>query len=281
VADDPATRLVAEACAAIEAAETAPGTGSLARTLGVPAGRLQKAFRSVLGVSPQAYTAARRDQRFRRALRDEPSVTEAVYAAGFEAPSRAYEKSGARFGMTPGDYAAGGAGTEISYAIADSPLGRMLVGVTPRGLCTVQFSNSDEMLVAELRREFPGADIRAGGHELRGVVDQVAATLREGTPPASLALDIRATAFQRRVWDALQAIPPGETRTYGEIAHAIGAPRAARAVGTACSQNRLAVVIPCHRAVRGDGGLGGYRWGLERKERLLAQEGAHPSRRRR
>jgi AraC family transcriptional regulator of adaptative response/methylated-DNA-[protein]-cysteine methyltransferase len=229
-------------------------------------------------MSPAEFAASRRLGRLKHALRGADSVTDAVYAAGFGSGSRVYEKSDTLLGMTPADYRRGGAGTTLRYTTLETPLGELLVAATERGVCAILIGPSEAELKAELRREFPAAAferVDAGRDEwLRRIIQEVHAKLgwsETDTSPLP-PFDLRATAFQWRVWQALTRIPDGETRSYSEVAQAIGAPRAARAVARACASNRLAVMVPCHRVVREDGSLGGYRWGLARKRRLLACE---------
>jgi AraC family transcriptional regulator of adaptative response/methylated-DNA-[protein]-cysteine methyltransferase len=244
----------------------------MSRALGLSPFHLQRTFKRLTGVSPKRYASARRAERFKELLKSGSRVTEAVYDAGFVAPSRAYDASRAHFGMTPLAYARGGAGLRIRYAIAKSSLGFVLVAATDRGLCRVAMSGSRESLRKALAEEYPRATLEESDVELAPRVAEVLRHVEGRARADSLPLDVRATAFQRRVWDALREIPYGETRTYSDIARSIGAPRAARAVGSACGQNPVALVIPCHRAVREDGGLGGYAWGLDVKRRLLEIE---------
>lgn len=227
----------------------------------------------MLGVTPAEFARAQRRERFRQQVREPArSVTDALYAAGFSSSSRLYEDSSTAFGMRPSAMKAHGAGEMIRWSTADSPLGRVLVGATDRGLCAVLFADSDKQAERELQTRFAKARLQRDdsglGHALRFVLSH----LTESASAASLPFDVRATSFQHRVWDALRAIPRGETRTYSQIAQTIGAPKAVRAVGAACGANPLAVVVPCHRAVGADGRLTGYRWGVERKRRLLAME---------
>jgi len=252
---------------------------ALAGAAGLGKFALQRGFKRVLGVTPGEYARAQRTERFRDKVRtprpaSKSPITDAVYAAGFGSSSRLYEGVDRTLGMSPTAMKAGGAGETIRYALADSPLGRVLVATTPRGLCAVLFADSDGEAAVDLRERFPQAVLRrddADSH-LAEAVRGVLAQMQESPTAAGLPFHVRATAFQQRVWRALLAIPRGETRTYAEIAAAVGAPRAVRAVGTACGANLLAVVVPCHRVVGADGRLTGYRWGVERKRRLLAME---------
>jgi len=234
---------------------------------------VQRSFREAVGQTPHQYAAAVRRRRLQRELRDATEVTPALYAAGYGSPSRVYGSRGAALGMTPGQYRRGGEAVEISYASIPSRLGPMLVAATDRGLCFAQF----DATVDDLRREFPHAQMRPASKGAAPGLAQWARALRQhlagGTPADGLPIDIRGTAFQMRVWNFLQTIPAGQTKSYGEVAAAIGAPRATRAVGTACGSNPVAVAVPCHRVLRGDGSLGGYGGGLDRKRVLLESEG--------
>lgn len=233
---------------------------------------LQRTFKSVLGVSPKAYIDACRLRQVKQNLQAGHSVTTALYAAGYGSSSRLYERTATQLGMTPEKYRRGAVAAVVRYTIASSPLGRMLIAATDKGICAIQFASSDQQLQQGLIREFPFAVRRrddAAMAEWRVNLTHLMEG-REANP--SLPLDIRATAFQRRVWEALQRIPRGETRSYSAVAKKIGMPNATRAVARACATNPVAVAIPCHRVVRQDGKPGGYRWGLERKEQLLAME---------
>jgi len=199
-------------------------------------------------------------------------VTSALYDAGYGSSSRLYERAGAHLGMTPGDYRRGAPGLEIRYAVVDSPLGRLLVGATSRGVCAVMLGKPDAQLLRELAHDFPLAELREDARGVGAWSRAVAARLRTGAPSDEIPLDIRGTAFQRRVWEELQRIPRGQTRTYSDIARRIGNPQAVRAVARACATNSISVVVPCHRVVGKNGSLTGYRWGLERKQALLASE---------
>lgn len=271
---DPRLAAVAEACRMIEAADSPPSLDDLSARAGYSPFHLQRLFQATVGVSPKQYADAVRADRLRRGLKAGAGVADALYAAGYGSPSRVYEKSAALLGMTPASYAAGGRGAEIRYAIADSALGRLLAAATAKGLCMVSLAGEDAILEAELNRDFPAADIARDDRALRPLMERVLGLLDGGAPSAALPLDIRATAFQWRVWRALAAIPAGETRSYGELAAQLGQPGAARAVGRACATNPVSLVIPCHRAVGGNGSLTGYRWGTERKRALLARERA-------
>jgi AraC family transcriptional regulator of adaptative response/methylated-DNA-[protein]-cysteine methyltransferase len=233
---------------------------------------LQRTFKSVLGVSPKAYMDAVRLRQVKQNLQAGHSVTTALYAAGYGSSSRLYERTASQLGMTPEKYRRGAVAAVVRYTIASSPLGRMLIAATDKGICAIQFADSDQQLQQGLMREFPFATRRRDDQAMAEWRVSLTSLIegREANP--SLPLDIRATAFQRRVWEALQRIPRGETRSYSAVAKKIGMPKATRAVARACATNPVAVAIPCHRVVRQDGELGGYRWGVERKERLLALE---------
>jgi AraC family transcriptional regulator of adaptative response/methylated-DNA-[protein]-cysteine methyltransferase len=231
---------------------------------------LQRTFKKIMGVSPKQYVQALRVKQVKARLKDGETVAASVYEAGFGSSSRLYERDA--LGMTPGRYQQGGAGMTIGYTITDSPLGRMIVGATARGVCFVGFGEKDERLAAELHQDYPLAEITPDPKGFGPWVRAIVANLNGRQPHLDLPLDVRGTAFQQQVWEALRRIPYGQTRTYGEIAQAIGQPNASRAVGRACATNRAAVVIPCHRAVGSTGALTGYRWGVERKQVLLEQE---------
>jgi AraC family transcriptional regulator of adaptative response/methylated-DNA-[protein]-cysteine methyltransferase len=249
----------------------------IARALDVSPWHLQRLFKRVMGVSPRDYADARRNAAFRAQLKNGDSIAQATYGAGYGSSSRVYERAERMLGMTPASYAKGGKGAVIAYDIVDSPLGRLMVAATAKGLCFLSLGRDDARLIKELRREFPQAEsITRDQHSIAQSVSVVIDFLEGKIPHAELPLDVRATAFQRRVWNELIAIPCGETRTYSEIAEIMGVPRGQRAVGRACATNPVSLVIPCHRALRQDGGLGGYRWGLEFKAALLEGEAEHP-----
>jgi AraC family transcriptional regulator of adaptative response/methylated-DNA-[protein]-cysteine methyltransferase len=272
------SRPVARACALFEAADadTPPSLTAVARQAGVTANTLSKRFVAELGLTPRDWLIARKRERFRKALRAGEKVSEALYGAGYGSPSRVYESSDKALGMTPATYAKGGAGAHIDYTTVDSDYGRVLVAATQKGIAAVFLGDSDRSLEQELKDDFPAADLERNDAALAPRVNGVLARLYGRKPSAldapDVPLDIVGTAFQWKVWKALTDIPAGQTRTYGEIARAIGEPAAARAVGRACATNQAAGVIPCHRAVGASGALTGYRWGVARKERLLAEE---------
>ncbi len=233
---------------------------------------LQRTFKSVLGVSPKAYIDAVRLRQVKQNLQAGNDVTTALYAAGYGSSSRLYERTAAQLGMTPEKYRRGAVAAVVRYTIANSPLGRMLIAATDKGICAIQFADSDQQLQQGLIREFPFAVRRRDDAAMSEWQENLARLIQGQETNPSLPLDIRATAFQHRVWEALQRIPRGETRSYSAVAKKIGMPKATRAVARACATNPVAVAIPCHRVVRQDGELGGYRWGIERKEQLLAME---------
>ncbi|MGA2355156.1 MAG: bifunctional DNA-binding transcriptional regulator/O6-methylguanine-DNA methyltransferase Ada [Terriglobales bacterium] len=258
--------------------------GHLAKEFGRSPFHLQRTFKSVLGVSPRAYIDAVRLRHVKQNLQAGHNVTTALYAAGYGSSSRLYERTAAQLGMTPEKYRRGAVAAVVRYTITDSPLGRMLIAATDKGICSIQFANrstnekyggnfaDDEHLQQGLMREFPFATRRRDDQALQPWKENLDRLINGQETNPSLPLDIRATAFQRRVWEALQQIPRGETRSYSAVAKKIGMPKATRAVARACATNPVAVAIPCHRVVRQDGNSGGYRWGLERKEQLLAIE---------
>ncbi len=243
----------------------------LARVAGLSPFHLQRSFRAALGISPAEYTHRLRTERFAQAL-PTTSVTDALYAAGYQSPSRVYAGGSSGLGMTPGERKRLGEHQHIRYSLADSPLGRMIVAATDRGVCFIAFEDTDAALLAELRSRFAAAELTEDHDALAGYVGAVLTHMTESATALQLPLHVRATAFQQRVWKALEAIPRGETRTYSQLAAAIGQPGAARAVGHACGANPVAPVVPCHRVVGKDGSLTGYRWGRRRKEKLLALE---------
>lgn len=276
-AADPALGRVRQACAAIdealEAENPPPSLTEIAERVGLSPFHLQRLFKRHLGISPKEYADARRLARAKAMMREGESVAGAVYGAGYGSASRLYERADAQLGMTPATYKKGGRGAAIAYATTTTRLGRLLVATTERGICAVSLADDDATLEAALRREYPEAEIARDETRLSEALAAVVDTIEHRSDrAAALPLDIRATAFQWRVWQELQRIPRGATATYTAVAEKLGMPRAARAVARACASNRAALVIPCHRVVREDGALGGYRWGLERKERLLAEE---------
>ena len=256
-----------------------PTLEQLGQAVALSPAHLQRRFRARYGLSPAEYLAQRKLGTLKSALRGGSDVSAALYDAGYGSPSRVYEAGSARLGMTPARYRAGGAGEELRWSTVETALGTALVAASARGICMVELGTSERALQAKLRAEFPNAALQrvdAGrdaflAPRLRTVADALAGK------QAKVDVDLVGTAFQCRVWDALMRIPPGETRSYAEVATQLGAPKAARAVAGACARNRLAVLVPCHRVVRGDGSVGGYRWGLPLKRRLLQREGARLS----
>lgn len=269
----PQAELVARLCRHIEAHSDGPLTlAELAAQAGIAPHRLLRTFQRVMGITPRQYADALRLRRLKKHLRRGVDVTTALYEAGYGSSSRLYERSNAQLGMTPDAYRRGGRGMRLGYAIARSPLGRLLVAATERGVSAVYLGDSDAPLVAALRKEYSNAEVRRDTNGLSRWVRALLRHLEGRQPRLDLPLDIQATAFQRRVWEALRGIPYGATRSYSQVARSLGRPTAARAVARACATNPVSVVIPCHRVVREDGGLGGYRWGLERKRALLERE---------
>jgi len=271
-ADSPAVDLVRRASTLLRDADGPVTLASLGAQLGVSPTHLQRTFKRLTGVSPREYAAARRDGALRRRLRANASVLDAIFEAGYGSTSRVYERSGAQLGMTPGAYRNGAAGAAISYTTAETPLGTMLVAATERGLCRVILGESAAALEDALAREFPAASRVRDDERIAPMAAALVEQSRGRQPAAELPLDVRSTAFQRQVWDALRRIPLGSTRSYAQVAASIGRPGAARAVARACASNPVALAVPCHRVVRGDGALGGYRWGVDRKRSLLEAE---------
>jgi AraC family transcriptional regulator, regulatory protein of adaptative response / methylated-DNA-[protein]-cysteine methyltransferase len=277
--DGMANTLVTEACRLIEATDDrVPTAPELARALDVSTDQLRRAFTRVLGVTPRQYGDTLRRERLRGHLRRGRDVTGALFQAGYGSTSRLYEGAHDHLGMTPASYRAGGAGSTVVYTIAPSPLGALLVATTDRGLCKVDIGDDEPTLEAALAREFHQAVRKRDDEGLASLVEAVLARIEGRAPDRDLPLDVRGTAFQRRVWEELRRIPLGETRTYGEVAAAIGAPGASRAVGSACGANPVPVVVPCHRVVPASGGVGNYGLGPARKRTLLEREGATPKR---
>jgi AraC family transcriptional regulator, regulatory protein of adaptative response / methylated-DNA-[protein]-cysteine methyltransferase len=267
------TGVVKAVCRYIEQHLDEPVTLSqLGKEFGQSPFHLQRTFKAALGITPRAYADSCRMEQFKRNLRAGHSVTRAMYDAGYGSSSRLYERTASQLGMTPDKYRRGAVAASIRYTFTDSPLGRMLIAATDKGICAIQFADSDDELEHGIKHEFPFALRRRDDAALEGWKLGLLRKMQGQKTSAALPLDIRATAFQRRVWIYLQSIPFGETRSYGEVAKGIRRPTAARAVARACATNPVAVAIPCHRVVREDGGMGGYRWGVERKRDLLALE---------
>jgi AraC family transcriptional regulator of adaptative response/methylated-DNA-[protein]-cysteine methyltransferase len=239
--------------------------------------QLERAFGRVMGISPRQYADAQRMKFLKSRLKKGDDVTTALYEAGFGSSSRLYERAPGHLGMTPAAYRQGGAGMEIRYTIVNSPLGRLLVGATERGISALYLGKEDAPLESALRKEYPRAEIRHDRNGMQDWVGRILEHLRGQEPNLDLPTDVQATAFQRRVWEELRKIPYGTTKTYSQVARAIGRPTAIRAVARACATNPVSVVVPCHRVVREDGNLAGYRWGLERKRELIEHESAQKS----
>jgi AraC family transcriptional regulator of adaptative response/methylated-DNA-[protein]-cysteine methyltransferase len=273
-AGDEWTRKVTGACQLIARAGHAPSLATLARHAHSTPHHFLRRFKALVGMSPREFAAARRFDEVKRQLRTQADVTTAVFEAGYASSSRFYERAAARLGMHPATYQAGGRGQTIRYSTAQSSLGRVLVGTTERGICAVSFGASDTELVDGLRAEYPHATLKPEPSDGRQWVDRIVREIDGRGTTANLPLDVRATAFQWQVWNALRDIPRGETRTYAEVAAAIGRPGAARAVARACASNRVAVAVPCHRVVPAGrrGAVGGYRWGAGRKAALIRGE---------
>jgi AraC family transcriptional regulator of adaptative response/methylated-DNA-[protein]-cysteine methyltransferase len=265
---------IAAACALIEGSEAIPSLAALADRAGYARHHFLRLFRELTGVTPRSYAESVRARRLSAALAGGERVAEAVAGAGYGSESRVYGAPGKVLGMTPGAARRGGAGEVIRTARAGSAMGPLLVGATETGICFIGFAEPFAALEGDLRRRFPHARIEPAPEALAGAIRQVVAFLEEPRAALSLPLDLRGTAFQRRVWEALATIPFGETRTYGQMAEAIGAPRAVRAVARACAQNHVSLAVPCHRVVGSTGDLTGYRWGVPRKRALLAKEKA-------
>jgi AraC family transcriptional regulator of adaptative response/methylated-DNA-[protein]-cysteine methyltransferase len=263
---------VTEACRLIERSAAPPRLADLAQGAGLSPFHFHRTFKAVTGLTPRAYAAAHRRTRVGRELARAPSVTRAIYDAGYSSNGRFYGESRRLLGMSPASYRTGGAGAEIRFAVGECFLGSILVARSPVGVCAILLGDDAGALVRELQDRFPRATLIGGDPAFDRLVAQVVGLVEAPGLGADLPLDVRGTAFQQRVWQALREVPPGTTVTYAELARRIGSPRAVRAVAGACAANPLAVAIPCHRVVRTDGGLAGYRWGVERKRELLARE---------
>jgi AraC family transcriptional regulator of adaptative response/methylated-DNA-[protein]-cysteine methyltransferase len=263
---------VAEACRLIEGSEEAPGLAELAAHAGMSSYHFHRQFKAITGLTPKDYAAAHRAKRIRTKLGGSGTVTEAIYDAGYNSNSRFYETSNEVLGMTPTNFRAGGASTEIRFATGEFSLGSILVAKSDRGVCAILMGDDPDQLVRELQDRFPRANLIGGDGDFEQLVSKVVGFVETPSVGLDLPLDVRGTAFQQRVWQALRKIPAGATASYTEIANRIGAPKSVRAVAQACGANALAVAIPCHRVVRNDGALSGYRWGVERKRALLDRE---------
>jgi AraC family transcriptional regulator of adaptative response/methylated-DNA-[protein]-cysteine methyltransferase len=263
---------IAALCRTIENAEQTPSLAELAAQSGLSAYHLHRVFKAITGLTPHAYARAQRAQRLRRELPHSASVTEAIYAAGYNSNGRFYAESPRVLGMTPSAYRAGGTHTEIRFAIGQCSLGAILVAQSARGVCAILLGDDPQTLVRDLQDRFPAAGLIGDDAAFEQLVARVVGFVEAPRLGLALPLDVRGTAFQQRVWQELQRIPAGQTASYADIARRIGAPKAVRAVAGACAANALAVAIPCHRVVRSDGALSGYRWGVARKRTLLERE---------
>lgn len=264
--------LIARVCRIIEAAEEPPALEALARAAGLSPHHFHRLFKAVTGVTPKAYADAHRAMRLREGLETAGSVTEAIYDAGFNSAGRFYEASDALLGMTPRAWRAGGEGAEIRFAVGECSLGAILVARSDKGVCAILLDDDPDALVRDLQDRFPKARLLGGDGGFEQLVARVVGLVEQPGIGLDLPLDVRGTAFQQRVWQALREIPAGTTATYRDIAEKIGQPKAVRAVAGACAANALAIAIPCHRVVRNDGSLSGYRWGVERKQALITRE---------
>ena len=272
---DSATALVQQVAAVLSSgSDESFRLGVLAGQLNTTPAKLRRAFRRAAGLSPKEFEQAFRLARFKKMLREGGSVTEALYACGYGSSSRLYEKTNAHLGMTPASYRKGGAGMRIGYTVATTTLGKVLVAATERGVSAVYLGESERSLVEELRKEYAQAEIVRASEGNEAWLREIVRRVEGNAPSVDLPLDVQATAFQRRVWQELQKIPRGATRTYTQVARALGKPRSVRAVARACATNPVSIVVPCHRVIRTDGTLAGYRWGLQRKEKLLEREAA-------
>jgi AraC family transcriptional regulator of adaptative response/methylated-DNA-[protein]-cysteine methyltransferase len=263
---------IAKACRLIEKSEETPSLARLAKYVGMSVYHFHRTFKSITGLTPNDYAAAHRSQRLRSSLERSNTVTNAIYEAGFNSSGRFYENTNNVLGMTPSQFRAGGTDTDIFFAIAECSLGSILVAQSKKGICSILIGDDPASLVRDLQNQFPKANLIGDEPGYEAIVAKVLGLIEQPGIGLDLPLDIRGTVFQQRVWKALRQIPPGSTATYTEIAKKIGMPRAARAVAQACATNVLAVAIPCHRVIRTDGSLSGYRWGVERKSALLERE---------
>ncbi|MGQ0501143.1 MAG: bifunctional DNA-binding transcriptional regulator/O6-methylguanine-DNA methyltransferase Ada [Panacagrimonas sp.] len=264
--------VITQACRLIETAENEPGLPALAAQAGLSRFHFQRLFKSVTGLTPRAYAQARRHQQVRAGLAGAASVTGAIFDAGYNSSGRFYATSDEVLGMTPSRFRNGGADVQIHFAVGECSLGSILVAQSRRGICAILLGDDADALARDLQDRFPKAHLIGGDADFEQVVARVVGFVEAPALGLDLPLDVRGTAFQQRVWQALRQIPPGATASYTDIAHRIGAPKSVRAVGAACAANAIGVAIPCHRVVRSDGALAGYRWGVERKRALLERE---------
>jgi AraC family transcriptional regulator of adaptative response/methylated-DNA-[protein]-cysteine methyltransferase len=263
---------IAKACRLIEKSEETPSLARLEKYIGMSLYHFHRIFKSITGITPNDYAAAHRSQRLRFSLGKSSTVTNAIYEAGFNSNSRFYENTNDVLAMTPSQFRAGGTDTDIFFAIADCSLGSILVVQSKKGVCSILIGDDPILLARDLQDQFPKANLIGNEHGYEDIVAKVVGLIEAPVIGLDLPLDIRGTVFQQRVWNALQQIPPGSTATYTEIARKIGMPKALRAVAQACASNVLAVALPCHRVIRTDGSLSGYRWGVKRKRALLERE---------
>jgi AraC family transcriptional regulator, regulatory protein of adaptative response / methylated-DNA-[protein]-cysteine methyltransferase len=269
---DPQLEKIQAICHYIEHHVEAISLENLSKAFSLSPSYLQRTFTTIVGISPQAYAEAQRMNKIKTALQNGDDISGSVYEAGYGSSSRLYSKAKSELGMTPKTYKQKGRDTLISYTVTDSPLGKLLVAATEKGVCAVRLADTEKELLETLAREFSNAALYRGDKKLASFVKAILANLEGKLPHLDLPLDVKATAFQKRVWQELQKIPYGETRSYGEVAKAIGQPSAVRAVASACASNAVGVVVPCHRVIGADGSLSGYRWGIERKRELLQRE---------
>ncbi|KAF2407255.1 AraC family transcriptional regulator, regulatory protein of adaptative response / methylated-DNA-[protein]-cysteine methyltransferase [Pseudomonas antarctica] len=265
-------QLVADACRQLQQAETPPGLEALARRAGLSSFHFHRVFKAITGLTPKGYASAVRSHKVREGLKEQQSVTEALYDAGFNSNSRFYESADQLLGMKPSDYKAGGTNSEIRFAVGECSLGAILVAQSQRGVCAILLGDDPDKLLRDLQDQFPKAELVGADRGFEQLIAQVVGFVEAPALGLDLPLDLRGTAFQERVWQALREIPVGSTASYAQIAQRIGAPKSFRAVAQACGANHLAVAIPCHRVVRSNGELSGYRWGVERKRQLLERE---------
>lgn len=266
------SELVARACELLEQTDETMTLTRLSELLGISSFHLQRTFKKAVGISPRQYAESCRANKFKGSVREGQPITRAMYDAGYSSSSRLYERSTAEFGMTPATYSRNGRGATINYAVTPCEMGWLLVAATDKGVCAVRLGSAEAELEKDLRNEFSAAQLERDTGELGGLVEQILEHLAGKRPALNLPLDVQATAFQRLVWESLRAIPYGSTRSYAQVAQAIGRPTAVRAVARACATNPVALVVPCHRVIGSDKSLSGYRWGVERKRKLLEKE---------